>query len=107
MRSPRSVERPGAPATLRDVLNLALHQADVITDLASLTVIENVGVIARRGEAIAVHGTDVVERLVFSSIEVVERDRVYRLTGPDGVWLIRRTGGCRTCLSTSTWPIRQ
>lgn len=88
-------------------MNLALHEADVIVDEQHPDqVIERVGVACRRGLAqlVAHGGGGVIRSLMVTSIVEVQHQRVYRLSGPDGSWLVRSVGGCRTCAGAEAWP---
>ena len=81
-------------------MNLALHECDVVLDESTGDVdVRGVGVVVRRGIASLIphDGSPVEHRLAVTSIEEVSRQRTYRLVGPEGTWLVRRVGGCRTC----------
>lgn len=87
--------------------NLALHRADVLTNIDDHSSLRTgLGIAARRGEIKLVDGTVIVAQMRFARIVELDPQRVYRIEGTDGeTWLIRRTGGCKKCNGSDVWPI--
>lgn len=91
--------------TLRDVHSLALHSTDVMLEPGNPdSALEGVGVVARRGVAKLFRGRDVVATMLFSGIEIIDANRFWRITGPDGTWTVRRNQACGCSGASNVWP---
>lgn len=94
-------------ATAMRVSNLAIAEARVrlIASDPTSELEHAAAVIARLGQVqVIAAGGAVLASMPYDSIEEVTSRRFWRVTGPDGVWMVRRMGGCRACSETAQWP---